>query len=527
MSVALVSLAEDYWLNFSVTSDDVEFLYNDLLDKEIPLTSHELIVALVENRIRQEKQSIERQRLAGGDVYLPKGSYQTGQALVFPAFNWKHGKVIDKRPGVNPDIGEFEVIQVAFEDGEKRSFAAGLQEHLLNKPPDQEQDEPGLDTASVLGEFGEDLQAILEDELQTNPDFVRIAGKWFPRALLIDINAGHLNLAEAVLDMASGGPLPTLSLLDQLGFASEDNTKLVEFSLDLALQEDPRFDEVGPAGQVLWFLNRLEPEDVRTANPFLRYSEIPFDRAVLTPEMIALERQHDDELSPFAGKTPAVSDVTIPLIFPHWRAGTLPLSQRVRHLFPTAYEAPRIRFILVDGESGQKFPGWVVRSHRYVYGLKEWFQAKNAFPGSLIRIRKGANPGEVIVHCETRRPLRDWVRTVLVGSDGGVVFAMLKQNLATGFDERLTIAVPDPNALEQVWLTSRRDTQPFERVLTHVARELVKLTPQNHVHASELYAAVNTVRRCPPGPILAILASSPTFKHIGDLHFRFEDSERN
>jgi hypothetical protein len=295
----------------------------------------------------------------------------------------------------------------------------------------------------------------------------------------------------------------------------------------LALQEDQRFDEVGPAGQVLWFLNRLEPEDVRTANPFLRYTEIPFDRALLTPDMVVLERQLDDELSPFVGKSPAVSDVIIPLIFPHWRAGTLPLSQRVRHLFPTAYEAPRIRFMLVDGDSGQKFPGWVVRSHRYVYGLKEWFQAKNAFPGSQIRIRKGANPGEVIVHCETRRPLRDWVRTVLVGSDGGVVFAMLKQNLATGFDERLTIAVPDANALEQVWLTSRNDNQSFERVVTHVARELVKLTPQNHVHASELYAAVNTIRRCPPGPILAILASSPTFKHVGDLHFRFDDAERS
>ena len=70
------------------------------------------------------------------------------------------------------------------------------------------------------------------------------------------------------------------------------------------------------------------------------------------------------------GKFPALNEVQIRMIFPHWRAGTLPLSQRVRHLFPTAYEAPRIRFMLVDGDSGQKFPGWVVRPHRYVYGLQ-------------------------------------------------------------------------------------------------------------------------------------------------------------
>jgi hypothetical protein len=277
----------------------------------------------------------------------------------------------------------------------------------------------------------------------------------------------------------------------------------------------------------LWFLNKLEPEDVRTVNPFLNYVEIPYDRDVLTPDMVALERQIDDELSPFTGKTPSITDVSIPLIFPHWRAGTLPLSQRVRHLFPTAYEAPRIRFMLVDGDTGQKFPGWVVRPYRYVYGLKEWFQSKNAFPGSLVRVRKGLIPGEVIVQCETRRPLRDWVRTVLVGSDGGVVFAMLKQNLATAFDERLTIVVPDPSALEQVWLGPRRDNQPFDRLLTHVVRELVKLTPQNHVHAAELYAALNTIRRCPPGPILAALATDSKFIHVGDLHFRFDDSERS
>lgn len=527
MSVAIESMAEDYWLNFTVKPTDVEFLYNYLLDKEVPLTSRELIAALVEERIHQEKQALEQKRMADGEMYLPKGTYKAGQSLVFPAYNWRPGKVVDVRAGRNPDLGEFEVIQVAFANGENRSFAAGLKEHVLNNPPDQTQSEPGMDSETVLSEYGEDLQAVLEDELQTNPDFVRIAGKWFPRALLVDINAGHLNLAEAVLDMAGGGPLPTSSLLEQVGLTSDENAKLVEFSLDLALQEDARFDEVGPAGQVDWFLNRLEPEDVRTVNPFLRYTEIPFDRSILTPQMVALERQIDDELSPFAGKGQAVPEVSIPLIFPHWRAGTLPLSQRVRHLFPTAYEAPRIRFMLVDGDSGQKFPGWVVRNHRYVYGLKEWFQSKNAFPGSLIRIRKGANPAEVIVQCETRRPLRDWVRTVLVGSDGGVVFAMLKQNLSTSFDERLTIAVPDPAALEQVWLNAKRENQSFEKLLTHVARELVKLTPQNHVHSAELYAAVNTIRRCPPGPILAALASTPTFIHVGDLHFRFDDSERS
>ena len=56
-------------------------------------------------------------------------------------------------------------------------------------------------------------------------------------------------------------------------------------------------------------------------------------------------------------------------------------------------------------------------------------------------------------------------------------------------------------------------------------RETARLNPQSHVHASELYAAINVLRRCPPAPILAILASRPIFAHVGDLHFRLGSSD--
>ena len=77
--------------------------------------------------------------------------------------------------------------------------------------------------------------------------------------------------------MAGGGPLPTKALLEQVGLATNTNSKLVEFSLDHALQEDPRFDEVGPAGEILWFLNRLEPESVLQVPVYLRYQELEYD----------------------------------------------------------------------------------------------------------------------------------------------------------------------------------------------------------------------------------------------------------
>jgi len=42
-------------------------------------------------------------------------------------------------------------------------------------------------------------------------------------------------------------------------------------------------------------LFRLEPDAVREVPSYLRYLEIEYDRNLLTPQMIALEKQLDDE----------------------------------------------------------------------------------------------------------------------------------------------------------------------------------------------------------------------------------------
>jgi hypothetical protein len=526
MIAAPFALREDYWESFTVTQDDIEFIYNYLLEVETPLSTRDLSSVMAANRINQEKINIERKRSSGGEVYFPKDNYEVKQSLVFPAFNWAHGEVVGLREGNNPDTGVFQVIQVKFDSGEMKEFACGISEHELNNPPHIIEEQIALNLDNVLANYGDDLEEYLEEALEKNDDFVRIAAKWFPRALLVDINIGHLNLAEAILDMEGGGPLPTTSFLEQIGLTDQGNQKLIEFSLDLALQEDTRFDEVGPMGEVLWFLNRLEPEGVLKPHPCLRYNELDYDRSVLNEDMLALEKDIDDELSNISVKAAKVDHALIKLIYPHLRAGTLPMTAKARQIFPSAYEAPRIRITLVDGDSGEKFPGWVVRQHRYVYGLESWFQSKGAMPGSLIEIRKGDHAGEIIIQCESRRSSREWVRTLLVGSDGGIVYAMLKQPIGTTYDERMAIAVPDIDSLDMVWEKQQKERTPFERTVVNIVRELAKLNPQSHVHASELYAAVNTVRRCPPGPILALLASRSWFVHVGDLHYRFDDSER-
>jgi len=302
MSLGPFSLREDYWETFELKDEDREFIYNYLLEIETPLTSPEILAALIKERIRLEKIAIEKQRSSGGDIYIPEKSFQKDQDLVFPAFGWQHGRVLGVRAGQNPDMGDFQVVQVKFDDDEIKEFAANFPNHILNQPQDISNEDASLDAEAVLSKHGEQLLERIDADLNNNQDFVRIAGKWFPRALLVDINVGHLNLAEAILDMASGGPLPTPALLEQVGLATNTNSKLVEFSFDLALQEDPRFDEVGPAGETLWYLHRLEPEGVLQIPLYLRYQELEYDRSLLTSDMLDLERKLDDELSPVSGK---------------------------------------------------------------------------------------------------------------------------------------------------------------------------------------------------------------------------------
>lgn len=379
----------------------------------------------------------------------------------------------------------------------------------------------------MIGEYSGLLAEQIELGLSVNEDFVQIAGRWFLRALLVDVNTGHLNLAEAVLDMNQGGPLSTAELVKDLDLPADVNSNLIEFSLDLALQEDPRFDEVGPAGIVAWYLKALEPASVQEPPIYLKYLPIEYDPDSLTEDMLALEKSLDDELTPWKNRQRYnVEDVEVRLIFPHWRAGTLPLSERVKPLFPTAYEAPRIRFTLVDGNTGDRFPGWVVRKERYVSGLKEWYEKKGLIPGGIVYIKPGKEPGEVIVETKSSRSTKDWMRTILVGSDGELVFATLKQIVSSDYNARMAIVVPDIDPVDQVWEKNQKVPPPFEQIVVDTVRELTKLNPQGHVHVTELYAAVNTVRRCPPGPLMSLLETRPWFVHVGDLHFRFDDSER-
>ncbi len=508
----------DYWADYAITSEDLQYLSTLLVEDELPRSTEELSHALVVHHARQEKAVIER-ALSKGTPYRPKESYQPGERVVFPALDYRSGEVVAVRPGHNPEYDPFKVIKVRFDGGEEREFAAEFENgHPLNQT---ESGAAGTEELRSPEELASSYTPLIEDKLEerleSETDFIRLADKWFRRDLLVEVHAGHLNLAEAVLDVADGGPLPTEALLGDVELPEDISPQLRIFSLNYALQQDERFDEVGPAGEVLWYLNRLEPESIKETPIYLEYEPLAYEPPLLTSEMRSLERQLDDEWSDLEPPREVSEPVEIVLIYPHWRCGTLPLSNRLSHVFPSA-RTDRIRFTLVDGDTGEEMPGWVVQKGRYVYGLKEWYRDNDIPVGAYLEISRGDGPDEVIVSPRNRRGRREWVRVAML-RQGSLVFEMHKEEIACDYDELMVLATADLEGLEKLWKRVRKEDLSLAQVVEEVFPELVKLSPQGNVHAATLYSAANVMMRTPPGPLLEVLVTSDRYAPVGDNYW--------
>lgn len=161
MAIAPLTLKADYWETIGLEDQDIELLYNHLLELETPLPAADLTKVLIKNRLQQEQREADKKQSEGGKVYLPKDMYQPGEKLVFPTQDWKAGEVVKIRDAVNYSDKEFKVIAVKFEDGEEREYAAGLEDHVLNIPPEVDELDPLLNPELVFENFSE----VIEDRL--------------------------------------------------------------------------------------------------------------------------------------------------------------------------------------------------------------------------------------------------------------------------------------------------------------------------------------------------------------------------
>ncbi|RMG69656.1 MAG: hypothetical protein D6711_19025, partial [Chloroflexi bacterium] len=211
--------------NFSIQPDDIDYLVNLLLEKETPMTSQQLARILVEKRLADEVTALE-ERFKNTKVYNPAESYTVGNKLVFPKFDFATAVVTDIRAGENPEYGEFDVMTVMFDDEKlKREFAFNFkQPHILNESADDLSFfSQSLTVDEILKEAGDQILQTVEDHLRTHSTLISVAQTWFPKDLMLNVDEGSLNLAEAVLDLADGGPLRTEIILEQIGGLGESH----------------------------------------------------------------------------------------------------------------------------------------------------------------------------------------------------------------------------------------------------------------------------------------------------------------
>lgn len=503
----------EYWeQQFTIQPDDLEHLLNLYLDDELPRTIDTLSLELVRYRCQREEQVLSRE-LVKGSLYQPSGSYSIDEQLVFPALQFAVGKVTAIRNGVNPDLGIFTVIGVDMDDGSTREFASEYElPHRLSTESGLPDEDMILSPEELLQGHEPTIFEKLSAQLKISEDFVRLAGTWFPRSLVADVNVGHLNLAEAMLDVAHGGPLPTETLLAEIGLPEEINPHLQVFSLNYALQQDPRFDEVGPTGGIRWFLKRLQPPEVLERPPRLITHDRSYDELRPDAALSQIEYQIDDELSDNPPAVKGEDELTFVLTYPHRRVGTLPLTPRIAALFPTG-RTHRIRFEFEDARSGHRWPGWVVREHAYAFGLDTWYEANDVSAGAYVELQRGDEPGVVVIDLQGRRTKSEWVRVAQV-KDGRLIFEILRRRIACDYDDLMIVVAEDVKAIDEVWLNSKATS--LESLIEGIFPELVKLSPQGTAHAKSLYAAINMVHRVPPGPLFAAWSALSSIQVVGD-----------
>jgi hypothetical protein len=513
-----------FWRDqFEVTASDLDFLYNLLLESQTPKRLSELSVALIQEYMRRENAKIEAE-LAKGAVYTPKAHFTVGQTLVFPALEFAAGDVVGVRPGQNPEHGDFEVIKVQFPGSEKpREFAAGLQtEHRLNQiDSDQLLHNDALLSAAEIyalyqAEIDESVLYGLEESDRAD-QFVQVEESWLLADMLAEIHVGHLNIAEALIEM-NAEPQTTAELLKEVELDANVAKSMQRISLEHALNRDERFDRVQRNGSLAWYLRRLEPPEVVTVPLALRPASVRYNRAMLSVDLLQTEWELDDEWgeSSLSSELPTiVPNTSFTLIYPHRRHGTLPLNGRTRSFFPSG-ELGKSTVTLIDGRWGTQYTGWVVHEHRYVTGLAKWMDDHGLPVGAFITLERTATPNEIVVDFRTRRPKREWARMATANLENlRLTLEMNKIEVKCEYDEAMIVADADRSAIDELRTRLIDEGVELSQLVEQVVPELTKLNPQGTVHAKSVYSAVNIVRRCPPGPIFYMLISNRRFRDVG------------
>ncbi len=509
----------NYWgSDFVLTDSDTEQIYNHFIEEEKPQTVTEIARSVMAYRVAEEVNAVKKM-LSAGVVYQPAERYKVGDALVFPAMKFATGKITAVRDGYNPQDGQFQAVTVEIE-GTPREFATQLpSEHPLNgSDSDTLTALVDVDIDDLFAQYGAAVQENVGEALASNPEFVCLDDVWFVQSLMAEVNVGHLHLTEAVLEMFGGGPLTTEEIIPHLDMDASADSSVQVFSLNHHLLADDRFDEVAPKGTVSWFLKRLEPAELRKPPERLNYKSIPYDRALLSPQLLLLERELDDEWSDLDVLS-TVHPVVFTLLYPHRYAGVIPLTARIRPLFPQG-SAPRQRVVFVDDETNDEIVGWVSYDGRFILGLNAWYEEHKIPVGGFVHLKQGPEVGIVSLGYDRRKGKKEWVR-LATAVDNRIQFEIKRRSVGCGFDDLMIVGTDTIAAIDALWKRAESHQRSVASLLAEIFPSLADINPQETVHAKTLYSALNMLKRVPPGAMFAELVRHPAFQPVGDHYWKF------
>jgi len=504
---------------------ELDAITNLLLERETPMTTAELARWLIETRLESERQALQT-RYQNIKVYDPSQTYKIGDRLTFSKMDYALATVVGLRPGHNAEYGPFEVISVEFDEvlynGTRgmREFAACLtQPHALSNAPAPHAPQLSQFSADDVLKAHPGFLKELEAALSNSKDLRRVAGYWFPQELVMPVDIGMLHLAEAVLDVSGDQPMTTEAIVEQIGGLGSAPMSLQVFSMNVAMSQDKRFDEVGPLGQVLWYLHRQQPEDVRRPPVWLQHRAIDFDPSLLSPAMRELELELNDELSKLPPLEDDLEEASAYLIYPHRRAGTLPINRMIRTVVPTA-RTPRIYVEIVDDVNHTRFPGWIVHEHQYVYGLLDYYTQNRLSIGTRLYLRKGEHAGQLRLRYDAYKARREFIPVVQATRDH-LTLMQTQRAIGAEYDMQLIVGIDNLEATDE--LTRSFQNKSLATILKAIITEAGKFSPRGAVHAKTIYSLANVFRRVPPGLVFATLAANPDFQSIGDVLWKLSE----
>ena len=524
----LETQTEAFWRDeYQVSAADEDLLASMILEAVHPQPILVLAAGIIKRRLESERDQVA-QRARMGNVYQPSGRFNVGDQLVFTGRDFVTGTVVSKRPGENPLYGAFEVIRVVFDEEAEVEFASGLDiTHPLNRPVEEllGGGDPNVSDASVVVMAAKEVSEKLQDYLVSNSDFVEFDGSWFLRELLPEISEGHLNLAEAVLDIA-GAPMSAAEVLSQIGLSAGGTPEAQAFALNAALEEDGRFDNVSLSQDPLWYLRAHEPaslfeDSIITANA-IRAAGSEYLGVTMLDVVEAICDEMDNVPSVIIQE---VSSYSCILPFYHVVSGTLPVPNPILRQMPETTN-DHYAVTIVDGKTSKEITAWMVPGRGVIAGLDDWFEANGVVIGTIVQIELGDNPRKMTLSVTKAKSSRaKWTRTATI-VDGGVDVQMspATSQIKVEVDPEVYIDTSDRGSMVALLLENSVKAASFSKLLRKAFSELAGLSGRGLVHSRALYSVLNLQRRCGAVPVFAELTRCACFDPVGDGFWAYDAS---